>query len=58
MGFYKYWIETQKSGYRLFHYIDKPDLNMNELVLQFEKNLNKKLPAVRLPYWLGYMGGL
>ena len=31
---------------------------MNELVQQVEKSLNKKLPAIRLPYWLGYMGGL
>jgi len=31
---------------------------MNELVQQVEISLNKKLPAVRLPYWLGYLGGL
>lgn len=31
---------------------------MNELVQQVEISLNKKLPAVRLPYWLGYMVGL
>jgi len=58
VAFVQYLIETQKPGYRLFHYIDKPDTNMNELVEQVEKSLNKKLPAVRLPYWLGYMGGL
>lgn len=58
VAFIQYLIETQKSGYRLFHYIDKPDLNMNQLVQQVEKSLNKKLPAVRLPYGLGYAGGL
>ena len=58
VAFIQYLIETQKPGYRLFHYVDKPDLNMNELVQQVEKSLNKKLPAIRLPYWLGYMGGL
>ena len=42
----------------MFNYIDKPDMNMNELVQQVEKSLDKKLPTVRLPYWLGYMGGL
>ena len=57
-GFCKYLIEIQRPGIRLFHYIDKPDTNMNELVEQVEKSLNKKLSAVRLPYWLGYMGGL
>jgi nucleoside-diphosphate-sugar epimerase len=58
VAFIQYCIETKKPGYRLFHYIDKPDLNMNELVQQVEKSLNKKLPAIRLPYWLGYMGGM
>jgi hypothetical protein len=31
---------------------------MNELVAQVEKSLEKKLPAIRLPYALGYTGGL
>lgn len=57
VAFIQYCIKTQ-NGYRLYNYIDKPDTNMNELVQQVEKSLNKKLPAIRLPYWLGYMGGL
>jgi len=31
---------------------------MNELVLQAEESLNRKLPSLRLPYWLGLLGGL
>jgi len=31
---------------------------MNELVLQAEESLNRKLPSLRLPYWLGLTGGL
>lgn len=58
VAFIQYCTETQKPGYRLFNYIDKPDTNMNELVEQVEKSLHKKLSAVRLPYWLGYMGGM
>lgn len=58
VAFIQYCIETQHPGYRLFNYVDKPDTNMNELVQQVERSLNKKLPAVRLPYWLGYIGGL
>lgn len=58
VAFIQYLIETQKPGYRLYNYIDKPDTNMNELVRQVEQSLNKKLPAIRLPYWLGYLGGL
>lgn len=57
VAFIEYCIQTQK-GYRLYNYIDKPDSNMNELVKQVEESLNKKLPAVRLPFWLGYAGGL
>ena len=54
----EYQLENTKPGYRIFNYIDKPNFNMNELVAQVEKSLERKLPAVRLPYWLGYAGGL
>ncbi len=58
VAFIKYCLETQKPGYRLYNYADKPDLSMNELVQQVEKSLEKKLPAIRFPYWMGYLGGL
>jgi GlcNAc-P-P-Und epimerase len=58
VAFIQYCIKIQKPGYRLFNYIDKPDLNMNELVQLIETSLGKKLPAGKLPYWLGYMIGL
>jgi GlcNAc-P-P-Und epimerase len=58
VAFIQHLITTQKSGYRIFNYIDKPDMNMNELVHQVEKSLNKKLPTIRLPYFFGYLGGL
>lgn len=57
-AFIKYCIDTIKPGFRLLNYIDKPDLTMNELVLQAEESLNRKLPSFRLPYWLGILGGL
>lgn len=55
--FIKYHLQHIKTGYQVFNYIDKPDLNMNELVAQVEESLEKKLPAIRLPYLLGYTGG-
>ncbi len=58
VAFIKNCLETQKPGYRLFNYVDKPDLCMNELVQQVERSLSKELLSFRLPYWLGYMGGL
>ena len=57
-AFLKYCLETSKPSYRLFNYIDKPDFNMNDLVQQVETSLNKELSSIRLPYWLGYLGGM
>jgi nucleoside-diphosphate-sugar epimerase len=57
-AFINYCIETNIPGCRIINYVDKPDLSMNELLLQVEKSLNKKLPPIRLPYWLGRIGGL
>lgn len=57
VAFIKYQLETIKPGYQVYNYVDKPDNNMNKLVEQVEKSLNKKIPSVRLPYWLGMLGG-
>jgi GlcNAc-P-P-Und epimerase len=54
----KHFIETIHTGYQVFNYVDKPVMNMNELIQQVEKSLNKKIPAIRFPYWIGYTGGL
>lgn len=56
-AFIKYHIENAKPGYQVFNYIDKPDLNMNELVSQVEKSLDKNIPSTHFPYWLGMLGG-
>jgi len=57
VAFIEFCLKTQKPGYRVYNYIDKPDFSMNELILQAEKSLNKKLPSFRLPYWAGVIGG-
>jgi nucleoside-diphosphate-sugar epimerase len=57
-GFIKYCIDQHLQGYHVFNYADKPDLSMNELVVVAEGALSKKLPGIRIPYWLGYAGGL
>lgn len=57
-AFIKFCIETKKPGLRVLNYTDQPDLTMNELVLQAEESLNRKLPSLRLPYWMGMFGGL
>lgn len=56
-AFIKYQLGNDKSGYHLYNYTDKGDLNMNDLVAQVEKSLNNKVPATHFPYWLGLLGG-
>ncbi len=56
-AFIKYQLEHIQPGYRIFNYIDKPDLNMNQLVEQVEVSLNKKIPSIHFPKWLGMLGG-
>lgn len=57
VAFLKWNIEENKAGYSVYNYIDKPDFNMNDLVAGFENALGRKLPSIRLPYWLGLLGG-
>ncbi len=56
-AFLKWNIFENKEDYSVYNYIDKPDYDMNDLVRGFEKVMNKKLPSVSLPYWLGLCGG-
>ncbi|WP_054180281.1 NAD-dependent epimerase/dehydratase family protein [Trabulsiella odontotermitis] len=55
--FIKYKMQNVKTGCEVYNYVDKPDLNMNQLVSEVEKSLNKKIPSVHLPYPLGMLGG-
>ena len=55
-AFIKFCLETKKPGVTVLNYTDQPDLTMNELVLQAEESLNRKLPSLRIPYWLGLTG--
>ncbi len=57
VAFLKWNVEENKETYSVYNYIDKPDFDMNNLVNGFEKALGKKLPSIRLPYWLGLCGG-
>ncbi|EKK5243916.1 NAD-dependent epimerase/dehydratase family protein [Cronobacter sakazakii] len=50
-------LKNVMPGYQVYNYVDKPDLNMNQLVAEVEKSLDKKIPSVHLPYPLGMLGG-
>ena len=47
------------AGEHLFNYIDKPDFDMNKLVIHVRKALGKSATAgFHWPYFLGWLGGL
>ncbi|MDE6410111.1 MAG: NAD-dependent epimerase/dehydratase family protein [Muribaculaceae bacterium] len=57
VAFVKYLIDNVTEGYNVFNYVDKPDINMNQLVSHVSKVLNKHIPATHFPFWLGMLGG-
>ena len=57
VAFIKHRLEFAEDGHHVFNYIDKPDLTMTSLLGVIEKSLNKKIPSIRIPIWLGYLGG-
>ncbi len=48
---------TCGSGEHLYNYVDAPDFDMNRLVSFVRKILGKKPIWIRIPYWMGYLGG-
>lgn len=57
VAFIEFLVKNITSDYNIYNYIDKPDLSMNELVSHVSKVLDKHIPAVHLPVWLGMIGG-
>lgn len=53
----KYLLDNVSSGYNVFNYVDKPDVDMNQLVAHVSHVLGKHIPATHFPYWLGMLGG-
>jgi nucleoside-diphosphate-sugar epimerase len=56
-AFLKFQLENISPGYKVFNYVDKPDLSMNELIMQVEKSINRHIPSTHFPFWLGMMSG-
>ena len=53
-----HYIATRLKGYHLYNYVDKPDLNMNNLVSTVYDQLGKSNQSrLRLPYGAGMMIG-
>lgn len=57
-GFISHCLDRRFKGYHLFNYIDKPDLATKELVHHAEMALNRKIIPIKIPYLIGYAGGM
>ena len=57
VSFVTFLIRNSRQGYNVFNYIDKPDFTMNDLIYHVGNALDKHIPTVRFPYWLGMLGG-
>lgn len=57
VAFIKNRLSREVLGYHIFNYVDKPDYNMNELVSLIERKIKVDIPKIKIPYWLGMLGG-
>ncbi|MEN5058397.1 NAD-dependent epimerase/dehydratase family protein [Sphingobacterium kitahiroshimense] len=57
VAFIQFLITTKTQGFHLHNYVDKADLSTNDLVSYTGKVLGKSIPTIRIPYWLGLLGG-
>ena len=57
VSFIRFLIETRRIGYNVYNYVDQPDFTMNMLVKHVGEVLDKHIPTIHLPYWLGMLGG-
>jgi len=47
----------KKEGFQVYNYVDKPDFTTRDLVRQTGEVMGRKIPALRIPYALGMLGG-
>tara|TARA_B100000963_G_C22630883_1_gene674882 strand:- start:2365 stop:3357 length:993 start_codon:yes stop_codon:yes gene_type:complete len=50
-------LDKSELGYHVFNYADKPDFTMIELVSLIERKINISISKLRIPYWVGMLGG-
>ena len=56
-AFLQHCLSIHEPSYRVYNYIDKPDLNMNELVFLVRKKMDKSTNSLRIPRFIGMLGG-
>lgn len=55
--FIKTRMEINEPGFHVFNYADKPDYTMTELTEIIENKMKITIPKIRIPFWLGMLGG-
>ena len=56
-AFIVYLIQHSREGYVVHNYVDKPDFTTNDIVCNTGKVLGKRISGLRIPYWIGMLGG-
>ncbi|PVH25842.1 NAD-dependent epimerase/dehydratase family protein [Sphingobacterium corticibacter] len=57
VAFLQFLIAKISPGVHVYNYVDKPDFTTKDLVHHTGKILGKRIPTLRIPYWLGMLGG-
>ncbi len=57
VAFIQFLLDNRKEGYQVYNYVDKPDFTMNDLVRHVSEVLEKHIPTLHVPYWIGMIGG-
>lgn len=57
VAFINYVLRKSKPGYQIYNYADKPDFTMTDLVSVIESKMNIKVSKLKIPYWIGMLGG-
>jgi GlcNAc-P-P-Und epimerase len=50
-------LDKSELGFYIFNYADKPDFSMTELIKVIESKMNISVPKLKIPYWIGMLGG-
>ena len=51
-------LDKEEKGLNIYNYADKPDMNMNDLILILKRKLKSKNINIKIPYFLGLFVGL
>lgn len=57
VAFIKNRVQKKEVGFHIYNYADKPDYNMNELISTIQETMKLDIPKIRIPYYLGIIGG-